>query len=555
MPDVYPVLDTLPQEWLVPPHEQPHYTDLDVTLTTDLGSALSDAHVAAGAGGHTAIIYHEAGQSYTYADLARLSEEVALFLLGLGIRPGERVAFKGTNRPEFIIAAIGAWKIGAVVVPVPVLARETELTFYLRDTEPALLLFQAGCEDADMVVRVARAVGVRHLAAFGEDPVPDGVVRWGEPHAAAVPTERPEVPLDSVAIVWHTGGTTGTPKGCYHTQRRYLLAGHSLGRGAGVAPGQRWLAAAPIGHALGMIHSTIFTLLHGATLVMVERFTDPRALLDAIREHEVTTFTAIAASWAGMLDAIRAGAPAPTSLRRGYAMWQSSTSSEVIEGWRALGITLLNNYGSTAFATWPLIPQGPVPQGSLGSPAPGFEVRVLRTVDAGHTGPREDVKPGEVGQLAIRGVSGLTYWRLPEKQRTDVRDGWTIADDLVVEEDGNYLYLGRTDFLISSAGNKIAPGEVEQVLSTHEAVEEVAVIGLPDPIRQEAVSAFVVLAPGYEPSDALRRELQNLVKSTLSPYKYPRNLEFIDALPRDHVGKVMPKVLREQALARMGVSS
>ncbi len=146
----------------------------------------------------------------------------------------------------------------------------------------------------------------------------------------------------------------------------------------------------------------------------------------------------------------------------------------------------------------------------------------------------------------MRGVSGLTYWRLPEKQRADVRDGWTIVDDLVVFEEGDYTYLGRTDFLISSAGNKIAPGEVEQVLSSHEAVEEVVVMGLPDPIRQEAVSAFVVVAPGHEPSDALRRELQNLVKSTLSPYKYPRNLEFIDALPRDHVGKVMPKVLREQ---------
>jgi 2-aminobenzoate-CoA ligase len=363
--------------------------------------------------------------------------------------------------------------------------------------------------------------------------------------AAAVARPAVAHSLDSVAIVWHTGGTTGVPKGCYHTQRRYLLAGRSYGAATGVGPGQRWAAAAPIGHALGMLHHTIFTLLHGTTIVMIEKFADPLNSLEAINRHGVTTFTAIASSWAGMAAVLDRGeAPEPTTLTTGYAMWQSSSSSEVADRWRARGITLLNNFGSTAFATWVLIPRPGevVPQGALGSVAPGYEVRTIDRESG------EMLPAGSIGQMAVRGPSGLTYWRLPEKQRADVRGGWIYVDDLVQEIDGVYSYLGRTDFLISTAGHKVAPSEVENTLARHPAVAEVVVVGLPDAIRQEVVAAFVVIESGIEASDELKRELQTLVKTELSPYKYPRILEFLPALPRDHVGKVQPKIVREQAL-------
>ena len=376
-----------------------------------------------------------------------------------------------------------------------------------------------------------------------------GWLRWdvlldGADARPAVPTD-----LDRVAIVWHTGGTTGRPKGCYHTQRRFLLGGLSLGMATGAAAGQRWAAAAPMGHALGFIHSTNFTLLNGVTLVVVSDFAKPAVMLEALARHEVTQFTAIAASWAGMLECLAAGeAPEPAALRRGFAMWQSSSASEVTAGWRRRGIEMLNNFGSTAFATWVLVPpvHRQVPQASLGSPAPGYEVVAIDPdLDRG----LRPVAAGEPGRMAVCGPTGLTYWRLPGKQHADVRFGCSLQDDLIrFDDDGLAEYLGRTDFMISTAGHKIAPVEVETALASHPAVREAVVFGLPDSTRREMVAAFVVLHKGFDASDELRRELQDFVKSRLAPHKYPRRLDFIDAVPRDSVGKVQPRILRDLVL-------
>jgi 2-aminobenzoate-CoA ligase len=150
----------------------------------------------------------------------------------------------------------------------------------------------------------------------------------------------------------------------------------------------------------------------------------------------------------------------------------------------------------------------------------------------------------------VRGPTGLTYWRLPDKQRTDVRFGRSLQDDLIrFDADGVAEYLGRTDFMISTAGHKIAPVEVETVLGQHPAVREAVVLGLPDGTRFESVAAFVVLHKDFGSSQDLRRELQDFVKSRLAPYKYPRRLEFVEAIPRDSVGKVQPRILKEIVLA------
>jgi len=152
--------------------------------------------------------------------------------------------------------------------------------------------------------------------------------------------------------------------------------------------------------------------------------------------------------------------------------------------------------------------------------------------------------------MAVRGPTGLTYWRLPARQRTDVQFGRSLQDDLIrFDENGWAEYLGRTDFMISTAGHKIAPVEVEAVLGRHPAVREAVVFGLPDRTRGELVAAFVVVNQGFAASDGLRRELQDLVKSALAPYKYPRRLDFIEAIPRDSVGKVQPRLLKERVLA------
>jgi 2-aminobenzoate-CoA ligase len=541
MKDSYPRLDTLPHSWLTAPDDQPDYLSVPgVTLDegTDLGSMLCDVQVRAGLGGAVALVHHESGRSLTFSELSAVTDRAAAAFAGLGIRPGDRVALRGGNCPELVIAAIATWKTGAVVTLIPPLARVAEVEFFLDDTQPRLLILTQP-ESEEIHAVFGRVPGLAVVC----------VAEWDALLSGAGPRPVVETDLDRVAIVWHTGGTTGRPKGCYHTQRRFALGGLSLGMATGAAAGQRWAAAAPMGHALGFIHSTNFTLLNGATLVVVSDFAKPGVMLEALARHEVTQFTAIAASWARLLEALEAGeAPEPAALTRGFAMWQSSSASEVAAGWRRRGIELLNNFGSTAFATWVLVPPAdrPVPQASLGRPAPGYEVLALDP-DLSR-GPRPMIT-GEPGRMAVRGPTGLTYWRLPGKQHADVRFGYSLQDDLIrFDQDGLADYLGRTDFMISTAGHKIAPVEVETVLSSHPAVREAVVLGLPDATRREMVTAFVVLNQGFPASAGLRRELQNFVKAQLAPYKYPRRLDFIDTIPRDSVGKVQPRILKELIL-------
>jgi 2-aminobenzoate-CoA ligase len=542
MKDIYPRLDTLPPEWLTAPEDQPDYLSVPgVTLDegTDLGSMLCDVQVRQGLGGAVAIVHHESGRSLTFGELSAVTDRTAAAFAGLGIRPGDRVALRGGNCPELVIAAIATWKLGAVVTLIPPLARAAEVEFFLDDTQPRLVILTQPESDEIHAV-FERVPRLTVISASEWDALLEGVG----------PRPVVETDLDRVAIVWHTGGTTGRPKGCYHTQRRFLLGGLSLGMAAAAVPGQRWAAAAPMGHALGFIHSTNFTLLNGVTLVVVSDFARPTVMLEALARHEVTQFTAITATWARLLEALEARpALEPAALTRGFAMWQSSSASEVADGWRRRGIELLNNFGSTAFATWVLVPltDKAVPRASLGQAAPGYEVLAI---DPDLSQGLRPVATGEPGRMAVRGPTGLTYWRLPGKQRTDVQFGYSLQDDLIrFDRDGLADYLGRTDFMISTAGHKIAPVEVETVLSKHPAVREAVVFGLPDATRREMVAAFVVLNQGCSPSDELRRELQDFVKSRLAPYKYPRRLDFIDTIPRDSVGKVQPRILKELVLA------
>jgi len=546
--DRYPSYPALDPGWLVPPEDQPEYLDLP---GRDLaaGANTATAILAAAPAGAPAIIRNETGETLSYGDLARRSAGIANVLARAGVGPGDRVAFRSGNRPEAVLTALAAWRLGAVIVPTPPHARAAELRFFIEDTEPRVLVAQRG-PDLEGDVRPALAgTSVERVLTFGEAGGEAFADLDAETARASGDFDGPPVDPDSLAIIWHTGGTTGKPKGCYHTQRRFLLGGYAVAGATGVRAGERWAAGAPIGHALGFIYHTIFTLLHGATIVTIEDFARPETVLRAIAKHEVYAFTAIAASWARMLDAIAAEprlGDLPT-LQRAYAMWQSASSTGVYDAWRSRGVELLNNFGSTAFATWILVPRAgeEFPPASLGRPSPGYRIQAVEP-DAGMV----PVRAGQSGRMAVQGPTGLTYWRRPELQRRDVVDGWNLVDDLIRFDDrGNAAYLGRTDFIISTAGYKVAPVEVEEVLARHPAVREVAVIGTPDPIRQEIVTAFVALNPGHAAGEELRKELQDLVKHELSPYKYPRRIEFVAALPRDPVGKVQPRILQDLAAA------
>src|SRR5262249_21904659 len=354
------------------PDAQPDYLDLPGRVLPDDANT-AEAIIAAGAPDAAAIIHHETGDALTYGDLARHSAQLANLLKSLGVGHGDRVAFRIGNRPEAILLSLATWRLGAVIVPTPPQARTAELKFFLEDTEPKVLVALGGGE---YMADVGDAVGGTTVQRILTS---DNLQQAFREESVALP--RAAFSGDSVAIVWHTGGTTGTPKGCYHTHRRFMLGGYAVAASTGIEPGERWAAAAPIGHALGFIYHTIYTLLHGATVVTIDNFARPEVVLEAIARHQVGTFTAISATWARMLGAISAEPRLGElpSLTRAYAMWQSASSTEVYDAWKERGIELLNNFGSTAFATWVLVPRvgESFPPASLGRPSPGYLVQAI----------------------------------------------------------------------------------------------------------------------------------------------------------------------------------
>jgi 2-aminobenzoate-CoA ligase len=558
--DTYPILSTLPADRLVPPERQPDYAepdDLDLPADVNVGRAILDA----APDDAVALIGHDRGPALTYADLRRTSGRLAALLHDLGLEAGERVAIRSGNRPEAVVAALAVWRTGGIVVPTPPHARSAEFRLLLEDTDAAIVIADAGGGPFDEVRTALEGTDVRAGIGFGGDAGLPGWERWDIDEDVAVPDDVDVETSGSLpAIIWHTGGTTGTPKACYHTHRRYLLGGYTFARATGVCSGDRWLAVAPVGHALGFLCHSSYTLLHGATSVLVEDFANPSTVLEAIAVHRVSTVVAIAATWSRLLDALDAdaGLDEISSLKRAYAMWQSASSSVVYDRLLERGIELLNNFGSTAFANWVLTPQAggpPTPRASLGRPTPGYEVKAV-DMEGSSLDP---LGPGVVGRMAVRGPTGLTYWRRAAEQARDVVDGWTLVDDLIeFDEEGFVAYHGRTDFVISSAGYKIAPVEVESVMSLHPRVKEVGVVGTADELRVEIVTAFVVLRDtnADEDLDAVRKELQDFVKARIAPHKYPRRIEFIEALPRDPVGKILPRVLKDWgANERRGVNA
>lgn len=552
MKDHYPHAPAVDPAFLVPPEAQPDYVDDGVVRLGDdvnVGVFLSDRQVELGRGEQLAALDGETGRGFTFRELAEQSTRLASGLLKLGLKPGERVCYRTPNVAEALVVMLAIWKAGGVLVPVPVQATSRDMRFYFEDTGGRFLFAHMRAGDLNEVREAAAGTGIEEIFVFGEGAANvEGFRTMME--LLPIGEFEDKLPVgsgDSVAILWHTGGTTGLPKGCYHTHRRFLLGGYAIGVGTNVKPGERWTACAPIGHALGIIYHTIYTLLHGATAVLIEHFHDPRIVIEAIARNRIDTVTGLSASWAKMLDVLDADPQLDmSSVKRAYAMWQSASSSDVYDRWLKRGIELLNNFGSTSFATWVLVPPPGVksPRGSLGRPAPGYQVAAIEVKD----GKVKALPAGEIGQLAVKGPTGLTYWNRPELQRRDVVDGWTLSDDLIrFDEEGNAHYLGRTDYMISTGGFKVAPVEVEQVLARHPAVREVAVVPGPCPTYQEMVVAFIALRPGHEPSDALKKELRDFAKADLVSYKAPRRVEFIDALPRDHVGKVQTRVVKDWA--------
>jgi 2-aminobenzoate-CoA ligase len=467
--------------------------------------------------------------TWTYAELRARAEDVAAALVDEeGLVPGNRVLLHGPNSPELIACWFGILLAGGVVVATMPLLRAGELATIVGKAQVSHALADAVVSDE---VRLAGA----------QQPVLRSVREYAagrQSFASAGGFEAVETDAGDVALIAFTSGTTGIPKGCVHQHRDLLAVCDTFGtRVLRPREDDVFTGTPPYAFTFGLGVSVLFPMRAGASTVPIGRPSMP-ALVDAIERHSITTLSTAPTMYRAMLR--EADLSRVRSLRSCVSAGEP-LPAPVADAWtERTGIRIIDGIGSTEMLHIFIgSPAEEARSGSVGRPVPGYEAMVVD--DAMHP-----VAPGVVGRLAVRGPTGCRYLDDP-RQSDYVVDGWNVTGDAFrVDDDGYFWFAARNDDLIVSAGYNISPHEVEGALLQHDAVAECAVVASPDQERGHVVKAFVVAVDGVDTGDGLVAELQQHVKTRIAPYKYPRRIEFVDALPRTITGKVQRAVLRDR---------
>lgn len=525
--------DHLPPQELWPDLLIPEGSVFDYPERLNCAVELLDRMIEAGHGDRPLV--HFEGGAWTYDQFRQQADRIAHVLVDdLGLVPGERVLLHGPNTPLFAASWFAIVKAGGIVVATMPLLRAGELAYTLDRARIRLALCHTACAEALDKAREQTDVLERALLFASDDA--DGL----EARMAAKPDrfEAVDTAADDVVLIAFTSGTTGKAKATVHFHRDVLAICDAFPRSCmDVRPDDVFTGSPPLAFTFGLGGLLLFPMRFGASTVFPAR-PGVDGLLETIRDARATTCFTSPTAYRAMLG--RLGDYDVSSLRACVSAGEP-LPAPTSEAWHdATGIRIVDGIGSTEmlhiFVSAPAHEQRP---GATGKPIPGYEARVVD--EAGNPVP-----PGTVGRLAVRGPTGCRYLDDDDRQREYVRDGWNYPGDAyLVDDDGYFHYQARTDDLIISGGYNIAGLEVESALLRHPAVAECGVIGVPDELRGQVVKAFVVLRDGHAPGDALVQELQDFVKAEIAPYKYPRAIQFMDALPRTQTGKLQRFRLRE----------
>ncbi len=520
-----------------------------------------DRHAAGALGDKVAIRWiGKSGQreEYTFGELARLSSRFANLLAGLGIAPGERVYLLLGRVPELYVAALGTLKCRGILAlmfsafgPEPIKARMTIGEAKVLVTTESLYRRK--------VAKIRESLpALEHVIVIGDDRRPTeiaGTLDYGALMDAADdeysigPTD-PELP----ALLHFTSGTTGTPKGAVHVHRA-VVAHHTTGKLAlDLHPQDIFWCTADPGWVTGTSYGIIAPLTNGVTSVVDERDFDADRWYGLLQDERVTV-------WYTAPTAIRVlmkvGADVPrkydlSALRFLASVGEPLNPEAVVWGRETLGLPFHDNWwqtetGGIMIANYASMDIRP---GSMGRPLPGIEAPVVSTDEQGHVS--EVHEPDVEGELALRpGWPSMfrAYWNAPERYAKCFSGGYYLTGDLARRDaDGYFWFVGRKDDVIKTSGHLIGPFEVESTLMEHPAVAEVGVIGKPDPVAGEVIKAFVSLHDGYEPSEALLRELLGFARVRLGAAIAPKEIQFVDTLPRTRSGKIMRRLLKAREL-------
>jgi 2-aminobenzoate-CoA ligase len=534
-------LDTFARDHLPPPEQQPEFLyelpELQFPAQLNGATELLDKAIARGWADRPCI--RAPGLVWTYAQLQAQANRIANVLVrDMGLVPGNRVLLRAPNNPMLAACWFGVIKAGGIAVATMPMLRAKELRTIIEIAQATHALCDAALID-ELQQAIATSPQLRHCRVFnapGDAASLEAAMRLQPATLANVDTAA-----DDVCMLAFTSGTTGVPKATMHFHRDLMAAclcwpAHVLKPRADDV----FIGSPPLAFTFGLGGLLLFPMHAGASTVLLEKATPP-VLAEAIATFGATVlvtsptaYRAIAqhiaaqgAAWHGapLRKCVSAGEALPAATR---ALWKQVTGIEIIDGIGATELLHIFISHDEAHAR----------PGATGTVVPGYRAEVVDEQG-------RPVPPGTVGRLRVKGPTGCRYLA-DARQTAYVQDGWNVTGDAyLMDADGYFHYQARTDDMIISAGYNIAAPEVEDALLQHPAVAECGVIGVPDAERGQIVQAFVVLRDGHAAGDATAKMLQEHVKQTIAPYKYPRAIRFVPQLPRTATGKLQRFRLKE----------
>ncbi|MEP3275957.1 MAG: AMP-binding protein [Stappiaceae bacterium] len=532
--------DTFARDNLPPESEWPQFNLTGFNYPDHLNAAfeLTDRMVERGFGDNIALIGN--GRRRTYKELADWSNRLAHALVeDYGIVPGNRVLIRSANNPAMVACWLAATKVGAVVVNTMPMLRAGELKKIVDKAKVKLALCDtrlmdelvACAKDSSVLDQV---VGFDGTANF--DAELDRIALNKSVKFDAVQTGR-----DDVALLGFTSGTTGEPKATMHFHRDLLIVADGYAREIlDVNPNDIFVGSPPLAFTFGLGGLAIFPLRFGATATLLEDAAPPK-MIEIIQTYKATVCFTAPTAYRAMLAAMDEGADL-SSLRIAVSAGETLPAPVFRDWTEKTGTPILDGIGATEllhiFISNRLDDARPA---NTGRPVSGYEARVVDD-------NMEEKPAGEIGRLAVRGPTGCRYLD-DERQQRYVQDGWNLTGDAFYQdEEGCFHFAARTDDMILSGGYNISGPEVEAALLSHPDVGECAVVGLRDEARGQIVTAFVVLSENADVEEETIKRLQDHVKAEIAPYKYPRQINFIQTLPKTQTGKIQRfRILEKEA--------
>jgi acetyl-CoA synthetase len=525
----------------------------------NMAELVCDRHADATPRRTSLLYFDEQGRErrYTFAGVREAANRLANALSAHAIGRRDRIAILLPQGPETAICHVAAYKLAAIALPLFTLFGEEALEFRLKDSGAKVVVTDRA--NLPKIAAIRARLPALELVLVTDQAAGDGAdgAFWPTLESGAAAFRNKPTAADDPCLLIYTSGTTGQPKGALHAHRTAIAHMPSLEfyHGFFPKPGDLFWSPADWAWIGGLMDNLMPAWFHGVpVLAWRARKFDPEEAFAMMAQHRVRNAFLPPTALKMMRQVPNPKARHDLVVRSIFTGGEPMGAELMHWGYETFGIVISEGYGQTEcnLMVGNCPPIMDVIPGSMGRPVPGHAVEVIN--ERGRV-----VKPGETGQIAFRmpdPIAMLGYWNNPAATRKKHKGQWMLSGDLGMKDERGYLWFkGRADDVITSGGYRIGPGEIEECLLKHPAVALAAAVGVPDPVRTEAVKAFIVLAKGHAPSDALAAEIQAFVKTRLAAHEYPRQVEFVVDLPLTATGKIKRNVLREHERQKAAAKS